>query len=60
MQVLPKPPMLAHDVAPGYASKPAFAAGLRLVPDGRQVADRLGLATWKSPEVLLRETRHAE
>jgi hypothetical protein len=34
---------------------PAFAAGLRLVPGGREIAERLHLSTWVPPAVALRQ-----
>jgi hypothetical protein len=50
----------AADLAERLEATSAFAAGLRLVPAGRLVADRLRLPTWKAPEVVLRETTAAD
>jgi Uncharacterised nucleotidyltransferase len=44
----------AAGLAERLRAVPAFAAGLRLVPAGRAVADRLGLPVEISPEIALR------
>jgi hypothetical protein len=52
------PPELWQDaasLAERLQATPAFAAGLRLVPVGRELADRLELPVWKPSEVALRE-----
>jgi hypothetical protein len=45
----------AAALAERLKATPALAAGLRLVPLGREIADQLGLPSWKPPEVSLRE-----
>jgi hypothetical protein len=44
----------AARVARRVDAEESFAAGLRLLPEGRELADRLALRTPASPEVLLR------
>lgn len=44
----------AAEAARSLEAVPAFAAGLRLVPEGAEVADRLGLPRTTSPEIALR------
>jgi hypothetical protein len=46
----------AAELARALDAEPAFAAGLRLVPSGRLLADELGLPTEQSVAVALRAT----
>ena len=45
----------AASLAEKLHATPAFAAGLRLLPDGRAMASRLALPTWTPPAVVLRQ-----
>jgi hypothetical protein len=46
----------AAELARALEAEPAFAAGLRLVPSGRRLADELGLPTEQSAALALRTT----